>query len=61
MNMEWLEEVNQSHRYEPYAEATGGHGERVSTRDELVPALKRALAVVRKGEPALLDVATQPR
>jgi acetolactate synthase-1/2/3 large subunit len=28
---------------------------------DLAPALKRAIAVVRKGEPALVDVVTQPR
>jgi acetolactate synthase I/II/III large subunit len=31
---------------ERYAEASGGHGERVSTREELLPALRRALHVV---------------
>ena len=28
---------------------------------DLGPAIKRALAVVKRGEPALLDVVTQPR
>jgi acetolactate synthase-1/2/3 large subunit len=28
---------------------------------DLVPALKRAIAVVKRGEPALVDVVTQPR
>jgi len=28
---------------------------------DLAPALKRAIAVVKRGEPALLDVVTQPR
>jgi len=28
---------------------------------DLAPALKRAIAVVQKGEPALVDVVTQPR
>jgi hypothetical protein len=28
---------------------------------ELGPAIRRALAVVKKGEPALVDVVTQPR
>jgi len=27
----------------------------------LGPAIKRAIAVVKRGEPALLDVVTQPR
>jgi acetolactate synthase-1/2/3 large subunit len=33
----------------------------ISDPNELAPALKRAIAVVKKGEPALLDVVTQPR
>jgi hypothetical protein len=28
---------------------------------DLAPALKRAIAVVKRGEPALVDVVTQPR
>jgi acetolactate synthase-1/2/3 large subunit len=28
---------------------------------DLGPALRRAIAVVKRGEPALLDVVTQPR
>ena len=33
----------------------------ISNPNDLGPAIKRALAVVKKGEPALLDVVTQPR
>jgi acetolactate synthase-1/2/3 large subunit len=33
----------------------------IETPDKLAPALKRALAVVRRGEPALVDVVCQPR
>jgi thiamine pyrophosphate-dependent acetolactate synthase large subunit-like protein len=33
----------------------------VTNPNELAPAIARALAVVRKGEPALVDVVTQPR
>jgi acetolactate synthase-1/2/3 large subunit len=33
--------------FELYAKASGGHGERVERREDLVPALKRALAIVR--------------
>ena len=29
--------------------------------DDLVPALKRGIEIVKKGEPALIDVVTQPR
>jgi hypothetical protein len=28
---------------------------------DLAPAIRRAIAAVRKGEPALIDVITQPR
>jgi hypothetical protein len=37
-----------------------GEGPIESPKD-LAPAIKRALERVRKGEPALLDVITQPR
>jgi thiamine pyrophosphate-dependent acetolactate synthase large subunit-like protein len=33
----------------------------ITNPNDLGPALRRALAVVRKGEPALVDVVTQPR
>ena len=33
----------------------------ITDPNELAPALKRAIAVVKRGEPALLDVVTQPR
>jgi acetolactate synthase-1/2/3 large subunit len=40
-----------------YARASGGHGERVEERADLLPALQRAFAVVREQRrPALLDV-----
>jgi acetolactate synthase-1/2/3 large subunit len=33
----------------------------ISDPKDVGPALKRALAVVRKGQPALVDVVTDPR
>ncbi len=33
----------------------------ISNPIDLGPALKRAVAVVKKGEPALIDVVSQPR
>jgi hypothetical protein len=40
----------------------GVHGEGpVTDPKELGPAIGRALAVVARGEPALVDVVTQPR
>jgi acetolactate synthase-1/2/3 large subunit len=42
---------------ERYVEASGGYGERVSKREELVPALRRALHVVEiERRQALLNV-----
>jgi len=38
------------------------HGEGpVTDPSELAPAIKRAIAVVKGGSPALVDVVTQPR
>jgi acetolactate synthase-1/2/3 large subunit len=44
-------------RYDRVVEALGGHGELVSTPDELRPALERAFA---SGKPALVNVLTDP-
>ena len=44
-------------RYDEVVEALGGHGELVSTPDELRPALERAFA---SGKPALVNVLTDP-
>jgi hypothetical protein len=33
----------------------------ISDPKDLAPALRRAIEVVKKGEPALIDVVTQPR
>jgi acetolactate synthase I/II/III large subunit len=44
------------------ARGFGVHGEGpISDPKDLAPALKRALAVVKRGEPALIDVVTDPR
>ena len=43
--------------FEKYAEASGGYGERVTERDQLIPALKRAMHAARvEGRHALLNV-----
>ena len=48
--------------YAKLAESMGVHGEGpISDPKELGPALKRAIEVVKGGEPALVDVLTQPR
>jgi acetolactate synthase-1/2/3 large subunit len=43
-----LAALDKSHAFELYAEATGGYGEKVTTRDEFEPALARALDVVQR-------------
>lgn len=48
--------------YSKLAQGLGLHGEGpVTDPKDLGPAIKRALAVVKRGEPALVDVVTQPR
>jgi acetolactate synthase-1/2/3 large subunit len=48
--------------YAKMAQAYGMYGEGpISNPKDLAPALKRAVERVKKGEPALLDVITQPR
>jgi acetolactate synthase-1/2/3 large subunit len=48
--------------YATVARGFGVYGEGpITDPNELGPALKRALAVVRRGEPALIDVVTDPR
>jgi thiamine pyrophosphate-dependent acetolactate synthase large subunit-like protein len=44
------------------AQSMGMYGEGpIANPKDLAPALRRALEVVRRGEPALVDVLTQPR
>jgi acetolactate synthase I/II/III large subunit len=48
--------------YAKMAQAYGVHGEGpISDPNDLVPALKRGIELVKKGEPAMIDVVTQPR
>ncbi len=48
--------------YAKMAQAYGMHGEGpISDPNDLVPALKRGIEIVKKGEPAMIDVVTQPR
>ncbi len=48
--------------YAKMAQAYGMHGEGPITNPaDLGPALKRGLEIVKKGEPAMIDVVTQPR
>jgi thiamine pyrophosphate-dependent acetolactate synthase large subunit-like protein len=48
--------------YAKMAEAYGMHGEGpISDPKDLLPALKRGVELVKKGEPVLIDVVSQPR
>jgi len=48
--------------YAKLAESMGVYGEGpITDPKDLGPALKRAIDVVKRGEPALVDVVTQPR
>jgi acetolactate synthase-1/2/3 large subunit len=48
--------------YSKLAQSMGMHGEGpISDPKDLAPAIRRAIEVVKRGEPALLDVLTQPR
>jgi acetolactate synthase-1/2/3 large subunit len=51
-----LTELTPSPRFEEIIRAFDGYGERVEDPAEVTPALKRGLAAVREGRPALLNV-----
>jgi acetolactate synthase-1/2/3 large subunit len=44
--------------YAAMARAFGGYGERVTTPDEIIPAIKRGIAQTQEGKPALLEFIT---
>jgi acetolactate synthase-1/2/3 large subunit len=48
-------------RFDLIAEALGGHGEYVEAPEDIRPALERAMAAVRAGRPALVNVVTDWR
>jgi len=54
-----LSELKPSPRFEEMAKTVDGYGERVESPGELPAALKRGLAAVREGRPALLNVLCQ--
>ena len=54
-----LTSLTPSPRFEEVVKAFDGHGERVETPAEVGPALKRALAAVREGRQALLNILCQ--
>ena len=44
--------------YAALARALGGHGERVTRPEDIVPAIHRGIAATRRGEPALIEFIT---
>ena len=46
-------------KYAVVAEGLGAHAEKVTTPDQLAPAIKRAIAANQQGKPALLEVMTK--
>src|SRR2546426_7390419 len=48
-----------SGNYADFAKALGGYGERVQQPDDIVPAIRRAVAKTREGVPALLEFITE--
>jgi len=54
-----LSELRPSPRFEEMARTVDGYGERVETPGELPAALKRGLAAVREGRPAIVNVLCQ--
>ena len=48
-----------SGNYADFAKALGGYGERVTTPDQIIPAIKRGIAETENGRPALLEFITQ--
>jgi acetolactate synthase-1/2/3 large subunit len=56
-----LVELNPAPDFEMVAESCGGHGEKVTAPEQLMPALRRSFDAIRSGTPALLNVTTQNR
>ncbi len=48
-----------SGNYADFACALGGYGERITSPDQIVPAIKRGIAATEEGRPALLEFITQ--
>jgi len=47
-----------SGHYADFAKALGGHGERISKVEDIIPAIKRGIAATQAGQPALLEFMT---
>jgi acetolactate synthase-1/2/3 large subunit len=47
-----------SGNYAKFAQALGGHGERIERASEIVPAIRRGIAATQEGKPTLLEFIT---
>ncbi|HWP14532.1 MAG TPA: thiamine pyrophosphate-dependent enzyme, partial [Xanthobacteraceae bacterium] len=47
-----------SGNYAKFAQALGGHGERIEKPADIIPAIKRGIAATQEGKPALLEFIT---
>ena len=47
-----------SGNYADFAKALGGYGERITSPEEIIPAIQRGIAATRDGQPALLEFIT---
>jgi len=47
-----------SGNYADFARALGGYGERITTPDQIIPAIQRGIAATEAGQPALLEFIT---
>jgi acetolactate synthase I/II/III large subunit len=56
-----LVELSPAPDFEMVAQSCGGHGEKVTSPEQLMPALQRAFDAIRGGTAALLNVTTQNR
>jgi acetolactate synthase-1/2/3 large subunit len=56
-----LTELKPSPDFEKVIETCGGHGEKVESPADVIPALERGLAAVRSGTPATLNIMCQGR
>lgn len=54
----FVSSFTQAIRYDKVGEALGAHGEFVTKRDEIKPALERALAAAAEGRPSIINVIT---
>jgi len=56
-----LVELNPAPDFGKVAESCGGHGKKVTTPEQSMPALRRTFDVIRSGTPALANATTPNR